>query len=127
MLYGRVEQSAQIERMLTGARKGDGAALVLVGESGIGKTTLLAHARERARSYRILAATGVPAEAEVSFAGLDELLGPARESLADTPAPQASALRAAFDLTSAPRLDRDRRDRRAGAVDQRRRSRSNPS
>ena len=107
MLYGRVEQSAQLERMLTDARKGQGAALVLVGESGIGKTTLLGHARERARTHRVLFATGVPAESAVSFAGLDQLLAPAQESFDEIPAPQAVALRAAFDLTSSARLDRD--------------------
>ncbi len=107
MLYGRVEQSAQLERMLTDARKGQGAALVLVGESGIGKTTLLGHARERARTHRVLSATGVPAESAVSFAGLDQLLAPAQESFDEIPAPQVVALRAAFDLTSSARLDRD--------------------
>ncbi len=107
MLYGRVEQSARIERLLTDARKGHGAALVLVGEAGIGKTSLLAHARERARAHRILAATGVPTESAVSFAGLDQLLAPAQESFDDIPPPQATALRAALDLTSTARLDRD--------------------
>ena len=97
----------QVERMLAEARKGRSSALVLVGESGIGKTALLAHAREKARGFRALAATGVPAEEGVSFAGLDQLLGPVRERFEDIPAPQAAALRAALDLTSSARLDRD--------------------
>lgn len=107
MLYGRGEQSVRIERMLAQARKGRSSALVLVGESGIGKTSLLQHAREKARGFRVLQANAVRAEGEVSYAGLDQLLGAARGSFADIPEPQAAALGAALDMTSSARLDRD--------------------
>jgi DNA-binding CsgD family transcriptional regulator len=107
MLYGREEQSVRIENQLAEARKGQCSTLVLVGEAGIGKTALLGHARERARGFRVLAATGVAAEQAVSFAGLDQLLGPVSDSFDDVPAPQAAALRGALDLTASARLDRD--------------------
>jgi DNA-binding CsgD family transcriptional regulator len=107
MLYGRDDESLQIERMLAEARKAGSSALVLAGEPGIGKTTLLAHTRDRARGFQVLAATGVSSERAVSFAGLDQILGSVRDSFDDIPPPQARALRAALDLSSSSRLDRD--------------------
>ena len=48
MLIGREVESATLATALAAARAGAGAAFVLVGEPGIGKTTLLRGAR-RAR------------------------------------------------------------------------------
>jgi DNA-binding CsgD family transcriptional regulator len=57
---------------------GSGAALLLTGEPGIGKTTLLDSAAGSATraGMRVLRATGVEFEAEVAFAGLHQLLLP---------------------------------------------------
>jgi DNA-binding CsgD family transcriptional regulator len=106
-LHGRSEESVRIERMLAEARSGQSAALVILGEPGIGKTALLSYARERARGFRILQAVGVPAEEAVSYAGVDQVLAPVRGVFDELPPPQAAALRAALDLAPSARLDRD--------------------
>jgi ATP/maltotriose-dependent transcriptional regulator MalT len=51
------------------------------GEAGIGKTALLADARERATHMRVLAARGIESESELPFAGLHQLLRPASRRL----------------------------------------------
>jgi len=52
---GREAERAQIERLLGDAAAGDGGALVLRGEAGVGKTALLKQAMEAAAGFRILA------------------------------------------------------------------------
>ena len=84
--------------MFARARAGSSAALGLVGESGIGKTALLADALDRATGMRVLHARGVESEAEVPFASLLELLRPAMGMLAQLSEPQAMALEGALAL-----------------------------
>lgn len=78
------------------AQLGDGpAALVFAGEPGIGKTTVLLAAAERARasSAVVLAAHPVEAEAKLGFAALADLLAPiVDELLPALPEPQRHAL-----------------------------------
>ncbi|MFF0087470.1 ATP-binding protein [Streptomyces canus] len=45
-LYGRRQEQAALDRILDGARQGDGATLVLWGDPGIGKTALLEYAAD---------------------------------------------------------------------------------
>ncbi len=65
-LYGRVRESRVLESLLGAARE-RGDALVLVGEPGIGKSSLIAAAAANARAsgFQILTATGVQSEAEI--------------------------------------------------------------
>uniref|UniRef100_UPI001BDD35D7 AAA family ATPase n=1 Tax=Pseudonocardia lacus TaxID=2835865 RepID=UPI001BDD35D7 len=96
-LAGRSAEVATVLGLLDSARSGTGAALVLTGEAGIGKSALLAEAGAAAAGMRVLSGTGVQAEAELPFAGLQLLLrgvGDA-ETAALAPA-QADALRAAL-------------------------------
>lgn len=85
MLFGRSEEMRRIDRLLALARSGQCAALLILGEPGVGKTALLASARERGESMRVLAARGVPSEADVPFAGLLELLRPLLGDLSRLP------------------------------------------
>ena len=98
MLYGRREERARIAALLEGARGGHAGVLVVRGEAGIGKHTLLADAAEQASGFRVLRCTGAEAEMELAFAGLQQLLGPVLEALDRVPIPQAEALRGAFGL-----------------------------
>ncbi|WP_327067716.1 AAA family ATPase [Kitasatospora sp. NBC_01250] len=99
MLYGRSGEQAAVEELLTGAREGRSGVLVLRGEPGIGKSALLEYAAERASAgFGVLRATGVESEADLPFAGLHLLLGPALPLLPGLPAPQRRALEAAFGL-----------------------------
>jgi DNA-binding CsgD family transcriptional regulator len=83
-----------------------GAALVVRGEAGIGKSSLLAVARVRAqvRGLRTLTITGAQSEAHLPFAGLHQLLRPVLSEATNLPDPQRYALLAAFGMhaSSAP-------------------------
>ena len=77
-----------------------GAALVITGIAGIGKTTLLEVAREighRAGDMLVLATAGVPSEANLPFAALHRLLLPVLARAEDSAA-QREAVRAAFGM-----------------------------
>ena len=92
-LVGREPELAAIDEVLAA---GDGLrALELVGEPGIGKTTLWQEAVARARSagLRVLAARPAESEAKLAFAGLTDLLADVEpELLATLPPPQRQAL-----------------------------------
>ena len=79
---------------------------MLRGEAGIGKSALLAHARECAGDMRVLHARGIEAEAELAFSGLFELSRPVIDRLDELPPRQALAVRVAFALEPAETVDR---------------------
>jgi hypothetical protein len=106
MLLGREQERLALDRLLAEARAGRSGVLALVGEAGIGKTSLLDYAAERAEGMRVLRARGVESEAEIPFAGLAELLRPALTALDAIPAPQASALAGALALAPPSAQDR---------------------
>ena len=85
-----------MRELLEAARDGLTGALVVSGEAGIGKTTLLGAAGELADGFACLWARGVESEAALGHAALLELLTPVRDRLADLPAAQAEALTAAL-------------------------------
>ena len=100
MLYGRDLERSAINAMLDDARAARGGVLVLRGRAGAGKSALLDEAAAAAGGVRVLRATGVESEFELPFAALHQLLRPVLSDVDRLPAPQASALRAAFGLTS---------------------------
>jgi DNA-binding CsgD family transcriptional regulator/tetratricopeptide (TPR) repeat protein len=101
MLHGRRGEREQIDGLLTAARAGRSGALVLRGEAGIGKSSLLAYAADRAEGLRVLRGTGIESESEFPFAAVHQLLRPVREHIDAIPVRQRSALRAAFGLEDA--------------------------
>ncbi|MFF5446250.1 ATP-binding protein [Streptomyces sp. NPDC012888] len=105
-MRGRVAERERVERMLEEARRGSGGALLLRGEAGIGKTTLLDHAVRRAGDARVLRAEGVESEMELAYGGLHQLFLPVLDLVGTLPGPQAAALRAVFGLTDEPVRDR---------------------
>ncbi|HEV7677973.1 MAG TPA: BREX system ATP-binding domain-containing protein [Candidatus Dormibacteraeota bacterium] len=76
-LVGREREVALIDAFLDSA-VGGGAASVVRGEPGVGKTVLLEVAAEAAaaRGMRVLRGSGVEFEAGVSYSGLNQLLLP---------------------------------------------------
>ncbi|MEV6208642.1 AAA family ATPase [Kitasatospora sp. NPDC051914] len=106
MLYGRTGEQAAVEALLDAAREGRSGALVLRGEAGIGKTALLDAAARTADGFRVLRATGIEYEAELSFAGLHLLLAPALDRLDALPGPLRRALEGAFGLADTGPGDR---------------------
>lgn len=81
-----------------------GSALVIDGEPGIGKTTLLAAAADWAdhHGFHVLSCAGVQCQAAVGYAGIHELVHPILEHLDAAPPHQAAALRTAFGLAEGP-------------------------
>jgi DNA-binding CsgD family transcriptional regulator len=98
MLTGREAEQGQIDQLLKQAAAGNSRVLVLRGDPGIGKTTLIDYAASRAGPMRVLRATGIEAENELGFAGLYSLLYPVAGHLTALPDRQAAALRAALGL-----------------------------
>ncbi|NED08904.1 ATP-binding protein, partial [Streptomyces sp. SID6648] len=75
-LYGRDDELATLENLLTLLRRGDGGALVLAAPPGLGRTALLRAAAEIHRDRGpVLWATAVSSERAVPHSGLRALLG----------------------------------------------------
>ena len=70
--------------------------LVLRGEPGIGKTSILLAAEQQAEGFRVLRVDGIQAEENLGFAALHRLLLPVLGESGPLPAPQRRALEAAF-------------------------------
>jgi DNA-binding CsgD family transcriptional regulator len=106
LLLGRHNESDVLGRVLLQARRGQGGAIVVLGEPGIGKTALIEDAVASAQEFRVLRSVGNEAEMELPFAALQRLCAPILERLAELPGPQSSALRVAFGLASGDPPDR---------------------
>jgi hypothetical protein len=76
-LLGRDRELAKLYALVDGIEE-QGGALVVRGEAGIGKSALLAAAKERAlhRRVTVVSTTGALSEAQLGFAGLHQLLLP---------------------------------------------------
>jgi len=105
-LRGRSRERERLGRLLTGIRSGRSGVLVVRGEAGIGKTALLEQLVEQAAGSILARATGVQADMELPFAGLQQLFGSMLGSLDRLPGPQREAVEVAFGLRSGPTPDR---------------------
>jgi hypothetical protein len=106
VLLDRELERGQIDRVLDLARQGRSAALVLQGEPGIGKTTLLDYAVESGRDFETVRVLGIESEAELGFAALHQLVLPFAAGLGSLPVPQRDALAGALGLRRANSPDR---------------------
>ncbi len=70
--------------------------MLLSGEPGLGKTSLLEAARRRASDFTVLSCCGMEWEAQLPWAALHELLRPLEAQLEALPAPQRHQLDVAF-------------------------------
>ncbi|NJP97606.1 AAA family ATPase [Nonomuraea sp. FMUSA5-5] len=107
-LYGRDAELGVLADLVARGLAGAGAALLLRGEAGMGKTALLGAARDAAvaQGARALSAVGVQSEASVPFAGLHQLLRPVLDRASALTTRQRQALLAAFGMgeDTAPEL-----------------------
>jgi AAA ATPase domain len=116
-LIGRTAEIQRVDAFLE-AMAGGPAALILVGEAGIGKTTIWREAVARARRD-CLALVSEPAEQEqkLSFAGLGDLLRDLGGNVwAGLPPPQRRALDVALVVEEPGRGAPDRRTVAAGLL-----------
>jgi DNA-binding CsgD family transcriptional regulator len=105
-LQDRRDERAALDALISHARDGASSAIVLRGESGVGKTALLDDLLARAAGCRVIHASGVESEMELAFAGLHQLCAPLLSRLDRLPAPQRDALGTAFGLRSGDPPDR---------------------
>ena len=113
MLVGRHAECARLDGLLAAMRGGRSAALVVLGEAGVGKTALLDYAVRSGTdavrsgtdaagsgtdSVRVLRATGVESEMELPYAALHQLCLPLLSGIDRLPAPQAEALARIFGM-----------------------------
>src|SRR5262249_11392170 len=95
---GRSRETAVFDRMLAPARAGESAVLVVRGDAGIGKSTLLQYCAVQAHDCRLAQISGVESEFELPFAALHQLCAPMLDSIHALPEPQALALQIALGL-----------------------------
>jgi DNA-binding CsgD family transcriptional regulator len=101
VIVGRTEEQAAITELLHSARSGRGAALCLVGDPGIGKSTLLSWAAATAIDVTVVRTTGVETDFDVPYAGLLDVAGPLRTALDGVPPRQRAALETALGWSDA--------------------------
>ena len=85
--------------------EGGGAAALVAGEAGVGKTALLTQVAEEASKrprMRVLGARGVESEAVLAFAAIADLLLPLRERFVELPQAQRQALEVCLALAGGP-------------------------
>jgi len=83
----------RLEAVLARAREGGSGALIVDGDPGIGKSTLLEHCVARAEGFVVLRAHPLESEMELPFAGLSDLLRPLLPLVERLPEPQAARSR----------------------------------
>lgn len=93
ILFGRDAELARLAAFLDG-----GAAVLLEGEPGVGKSALLTATADRAeaRGMRVLRASGSEFEADIGYAALNQLLLPLYDRLPRLAADQREALTVAL-------------------------------
>ncbi|MBF9066709.1 helix-turn-helix transcriptional regulator [Streptacidiphilus fuscans] len=103
-ILGRPSELARIGALLDSAHGGAEHVLVLTGEPGVGKSTLVewAAAEGDARGLRVLRVRGSEGESGLALSGLHQLLRPLLSGLDALPESQRQALRCAFGLSSGP-------------------------
>ena len=100
-MVGRDGELARL-RLLIDRIGSKGSAVVVDGDAGVGKTTLVDAVVEHARTrgVRVLRTAGSTAESGEQYAALQLLLHPLRDGLRVLPPPQRSALEVAFGLVA---------------------------
>ena len=96
-LLGRESQVGLLAQLLDEAPT-HGAALLVRGEPGVGKSALLSEAIRYAsdRGIPVLRTTGHQSEAQMPFSGLHQLIRPVLTRISELPAAQRKALEGAF-------------------------------
>ena len=105
-LQGRSSERALLDGLLEDVRRGHSAVLVIRGEAGVGKSSLLRYVVEQASGCRLAQIAGVESEMELAYAGLHQLCAPMLDRLDGLAQPQQVALRVALGLVAGDPPDR---------------------
>ena len=99
LLFGR-DKDLELLHEFIEQTSADGDALLLSGAPGVGKTVLLDAAATHATDtgVRVLRASGAEFEADLSFAGLNQVLHPLLEGIGALSPPQRQALEVVLGL-----------------------------
>ncbi|MEY9967041.1 DNA-binding CsgD family transcriptional regulator [Streptacidiphilus sp. MAP12-16] len=101
-LFGRNDECTELRAVLDRARQGMAAAVLLRGEPGSGKTALLDYVHRTADpEFEVMRFDAVESEAELSYAGLHQLLLPHLGRIAKIPEPQRKVLGRVFGMERA--------------------------
>ncbi|MFG1992299.1 AAA family ATPase [Actinoplanes sp. NPDC048988] len=105
-MIGRETELAFLAGVLDDARSG-GRVVVLEGDAGVGKTTVVDAVMDEAerRGLPVLLGVGVEGPAPVGYTGLFELLDPILGTAGDLPERQRAALLSALGVSEGPRPD----------------------
>jgi DNA-binding CsgD family transcriptional regulator len=106
-LFGR-DKELEVLHAFVQQSSSDGDALLLSGAPGVGKTVLLdaVAAHVAGAGVRVLRAAGAEFEADLSFAGLNQVLHPLFDDIEDLSPPQRAALEVALGLGDGTAPDR---------------------
>ena len=105
-LVGREAECAALDSLTVDALAGRSAVLVLRGDPGAGKTSLLSYVSHAVGAWHVARATGIEAELELAYSGLHQLCSPMLEHLDRLPAPQRDALETVFGRSGGQAPDR---------------------
>lgn len=105
-LLGRTNERQVLDDLLTSVRNGEGGAIVVHGEPGIGKTSLLENAVASAHEFIVLRTVGNEAEMELPYASLQDFFRSTADAFEQLPEPQRQAIQIAFGRRSGAAPDR---------------------
>lgn len=105
MLYGRDGERQALHAVVERARSGSGGAIVVHGDAGVGKSSLLDAVGADATGMRVLRTKGVESESPLAFAALHRLLLPLLDRLDRLPPPQAQAIASVLGRHEGPSGD----------------------
>ncbi|UTT50861.1 helix-turn-helix transcriptional regulator [Rhodococcus gordoniae] len=106
-LVGRDRELAELTKFV-GRAATDGAAALLTGDPGVGKTALLDATADLAltKKMRVIRGSGVEYETDISFSGLHELVASLPREINGLPDAPREALEVAIGLGTGPTPDR---------------------
>ncbi|MBJ3809425.1 AAA family ATPase [Streptomyces flavofungini] len=97
-LVARQDERRAIDQMVAEAAAGRGGSLVVAGEAGIGKSTLIDAATAALDEHAVLRTSGAEFEQDLLYAALYQLCAPVLDRRGKLPAVQREALEAVFGL-----------------------------